>query len=103
MLPDISDLYASWQDSQEEQDIPDWAPRSVMYTSAIDENFLTRMEKKLGRVMSYGEALRAIQNARAVVPEPKRFIDRVRKCPECGRWHTDDINRYGMCADCIPF
>ncbi len=103
MLPDISDLYASWLDQHEEDEIPDWAPRSVMYTSAADENFLTRIEKKLGRLMNYGEAHRAIQTAKAEVPEPKRFIDRVRKCPDCGKWHTDQVNRFGMCADCIPF
>ncbi len=93
---DTQGYYEYLREQRETVDeIPDWAPRSAMYTSAADENFLTRIEKKLGRVMNYGEARWAIHEAKAEAPS-KRFIDRVFKCPVCGRWHD-------KARECIPF
>ncbi len=102
---DISDLYAMFQDRYEQQEeIPDWAPRSACsLRNKAEENYITRVEKRLCRKINYGECSALLKAFRGEVVEPKRFIDRARKCPECGKWHTDPYNRWGICPDCIPF
>jgi hypothetical protein len=86
-----------------EYEIPDWAPRSSLWVNQHEEAVLTRVEKRIGRVLNYGEACKMIVPLRDEGKAPKRFIERARKCPDCGKWHTDQINRNGMCAECIPF
>jgi len=87
----------------EEEDIPDWAPRSNLWVDRQEEALLTRIEKRIRRVLTYGEACKIIVPLRDEVKAAKRFVERARKCPECGRWHTDPINLIGLRPDCIPF
>ncbi len=74
---DISDLYAMFQDRQEEEEIPDWAPRSCLkLRSQAEENYITRVEKRLARKLDYGETWALISRYRANGPETRPFIKR---------------------------
>lgn len=101
---DTQGYYEYLREQREQEDeIPNWAPRSALPVDDKEEAALTRMEKKLGRILNYGEALKVVAPIRHPEQQKKRFIERARKCPDCGKWHTDEINRNGMCAECIPF
>ncbi len=77
MLPDISDLYAYYLDQQSEPEIPDWAPRSCLkLRSQAEENYITRIEKRLCRKLDYGETWALISRYRADGPETRPFIKR---------------------------
>lgn len=96
--------YYDYLNEQREADteIPDWSPRSCFWVSEREEALLTRIERRIRRILNYGEARRMIVPLRTTVIAPKRFIERVRKCPVCGIWHTAETNRHGLCAGCIP-
>ncbi len=74
---DISDLYAMFQERQEEEEIPDWAPRSCLkLRSQAEENYITRVEKRLARKLNYGETWALISCYRGNGPETRPFIKR---------------------------
>ncbi len=74
---DITDLYAMFQDRQEKEEIPDWAPRSCLkLRSQAEENYITRIEKRLARKLNYGETWALISRYRADGPETRPFVNR---------------------------
>ncbi len=103
---DITDLYAMFQDRYEQEpDIPSWAPyRSAVRLTEAQDRVVTRYEKKLGRRLNYNEGQVLMHALATEGPSTVRFIDRVQRCTDCGKWtYKQNCNKWGICDECIPF